>query len=124
MQQNRLRAIHSLSFDAEMAAGSLINPEEPGTRSKDENQFKETLLRDFEYDWYVRVKFQFSGLMRVGKAAAIAKMETEAGALLEGWYSEYWAVHLEILTTEVRSTRGVNRMHYQYVASETHRYCR
>ena len=44
-------------------------------------------LEDFEYDWYIRVKFQYQDLKRADRAAAIVKMESEVVTLFDSKHS-------------------------------------
>jgi hypothetical protein len=60
-----------------------LQPGEKDAPSPDQAQTVQTRLEDFEYDWYIRVKFQLSDLKRVDRAAAVAKMENEIVALFE-----------------------------------------
>ncbi|KAK9388694.1 hypothetical protein V1515DRAFT_597722 [Lipomyces mesembrius] len=79
-----------------MGDGSLSSdPEEQGASSTDRNQAMPTLLEDFEHDWYIRVKFQFY-FKRVDRAAAIAKMDNEMVALLQGLRTALAAHNVEL----------------------------
>lgn len=41
-------------------------------------------LEDFDYDWYIRVKFQIKDVKIIDKASAVTRMENDVVSLFEG----------------------------------------